>query len=356
MATYYVKTSGDNNNSGSFNSPFATIQRAADVVLPGDAVIVCDGNYPARNIVKRSGDINNPITFQACGDVSCGGFRIQSNYIATRQFGIESLIDTWADGPGIFVQGIGNIVEENYIHNCTRAAIVMHHNQNQSDLMTDCIVRNNRMYHNAMAGLSVVGKRHLIENNEIWETIQHHPNRLTPLSGADADGMRLFGEGHTIRENYIHDIRYDAPENIDPHIDGIQSWNESNYGVLRDSLIENNVVRVLGPLGANNLPATGFMFAGGITNVEIRKNIIESGHIMNSQFSTYIRVHDNIFITVFPNIYGRQPYGIDMAGSQEGWEVGGNIYLDSDLLGANWTQDSLKQAISNLMVGIGKTV
>lgn len=70
-ATYYVATNGKDSNSGSIDSPWATIQKAADTVSAGDTVIVKDGTYTDTNsdnyvlIFNSSGDANNWITFKS---------------------------------------------------------------------------------------------------------------------------------------------------------------------------------------------------------------------------------------------------------------------------------------------------
>ncbi len=44
-ATYYVSPTGSDSSSGSASAPFKTIQKAANIVNPGDTVIVKDGTY-----------------------------------------------------------------------------------------------------------------------------------------------------------------------------------------------------------------------------------------------------------------------------------------------------------------------
>lgn len=44
-ATYYVDTAGDDSNSGTFNEPFATIQKACEVVSAGEVVHINGGTY-----------------------------------------------------------------------------------------------------------------------------------------------------------------------------------------------------------------------------------------------------------------------------------------------------------------------
>jgi hypothetical protein len=42
-----------------------TISRAADIVEPGDTVIIHNGIYREAAVIEKSGTFNNPITFQA---------------------------------------------------------------------------------------------------------------------------------------------------------------------------------------------------------------------------------------------------------------------------------------------------
>jgi len=71
----YVAKTGSDSNPGTYASPFLTIQRAADIVQPGDTVIVRDGlysstihNYGAEIAIVRlvrSGNSSGWITFRA---------------------------------------------------------------------------------------------------------------------------------------------------------------------------------------------------------------------------------------------------------------------------------------------------
>ena len=67
--TYYVAKTGNDNNLGIAASPFLTIQKAANIVNPGDIVIVRDGTYTATTTyivgLSRSGTAANPIVFKS---------------------------------------------------------------------------------------------------------------------------------------------------------------------------------------------------------------------------------------------------------------------------------------------------
>ena len=63
---YYVDgTKGSNSSAGTADAPFATIQKAADVVQPGDTVIIRSGIYYENIELKTNGTKENPIIFKA---------------------------------------------------------------------------------------------------------------------------------------------------------------------------------------------------------------------------------------------------------------------------------------------------
>lgn len=109
--TYYVAPNGSDSNDGSINTPFQTIQKAADVVNPGDTVIVKDGIYtaaPGKNwIVKlnRGGSPDAWVTFRSenkWGAVLDGKLEVEwcivsgsnVNYIRIENFQITRSRDT----------------------------------------------------------------------------------------------------------------------------------------------------------------------------------------------------------------------------------------------------------------------
>ena len=64
--TYYVDgTHGSNLNKGTTDAPFATIQKAADLVQPGDTVIIRSGVYYENVKITNCGTEDAPIIFRA---------------------------------------------------------------------------------------------------------------------------------------------------------------------------------------------------------------------------------------------------------------------------------------------------
>jgi hypothetical protein len=62
---HYVATTGNDSNLGTSTAPFRTINRAAQVAVAGDVVIIRNGNYLESVFVKNSGTATKPIVFQA---------------------------------------------------------------------------------------------------------------------------------------------------------------------------------------------------------------------------------------------------------------------------------------------------
>lgn len=65
--TYYVsELFGDDDNNGTDpNTPFATIQKAADVMVAGDSVLVDFGQYSESVVPKNNGTSSDPIVYRA---------------------------------------------------------------------------------------------------------------------------------------------------------------------------------------------------------------------------------------------------------------------------------------------------
>lgn len=267
---YYVdSTQGSDSYPGSQNQPWKTIQKAANNLYAGDTVIVISGNYSERVEITRSGKPENLITLIAEGAVMTKGFTVKADYISISGFEISDTDDHSVSGWGVYVLGNNCIIENNYIHNATRGGILIDNLTSDDGISNNCIIQDNRLYHNSQSGIEVHGRNHLIEGNEIWGTIQYHPKWVNPPSWVDADGIRFFGSGHIFRQNYIHNISIDQEENINPHIDAFQTWDNEDGQVGSDSIFEQNRI-VLGK------GATGFQIEGGAHNLIIRNNIVNT--------------------------------------------------------------------------------
>lgn len=61
----HVAKNGNNNNSGTASNPYLTIQKAANVAVAGDVIVIHQGTYRETVETVNNGTSGNPITFKA---------------------------------------------------------------------------------------------------------------------------------------------------------------------------------------------------------------------------------------------------------------------------------------------------
>ncbi len=375
--TYYVSTSGNDSNPGTQSQPWQTIQKAANSAMAGDTVIVNTGIYNERIQLTKSGSFGAPITFQALGTVVMKGFNIPVNYIMIKGFEIANTdyVRWHSDvSAGVYILGNNVVVENNYVHDCSLSGIVLagSPHDNTQTVTHDCIIRNNRLYRNEMVGINVAGRNNLIENNEVWGTVQCHPNVVAvegagcpnypAVGGLDADGMRFFGSGHVFRKNYVHDIVYGPagvnPEigdyNDNPHIDCFQTWAGTYTETASNIIFEQNRCNLLVSQAAHE-NGHGFMLDGAANNLTIRNNIFKTYCGINTGGQTgahHLYIYNNIWANnlsfnqfwpcaiglsnapysiVKNNIFYDQPYHtIVSTGDTTGQDIDYNLAFNSD--------------------------
>jgi len=67
-AVYHVSPAGDDANPGTESAPWRTLQRAADVMEPGDTALAHAGDYEEDVTISRSGTAGAPVTISAAAD------------------------------------------------------------------------------------------------------------------------------------------------------------------------------------------------------------------------------------------------------------------------------------------------
>ena len=164
---YYVSPDGSNSNSGTQESPWKTIQHAADAVPVGSIVYVNSGTYPEHVIVTKAGTLQKRIAFKAIPERSAHmyGFEISASYVRVEAFDIEP-----GNGKdvGIFVKNGDNVaVVDNFISNCKIGIYV----RSRGPLSNQLYIAGNKMYRCNM-GIWLVANDSLIENNEVERLVQ----------------------------------------------------------------------------------------------------------------------------------------------------------------------------------------
>jgi len=260
-AVYYVDgVTGNDFNGGTAGAPWRTIQKAANTLVAGETAIVNAGTYYERVLVTRSGTAGNLITFQALGNVLMQGFNIQASYIKVDGFEIANIpaVDytNRSNGSGVYLLGSNSEITNNYIHQTPAAGIYLEPSGTSNNL-----IGANRIVSAVECGIFAQGNNNLVVSNDISHT--------RAVAGSDADGIRFFGTGSTIRKNYIHDIvAADSPGQI-LNIDAIQTW-----GPADSVTIEQNMFDVPGD---NMQGAMISISVAPVQNLTFRNNIFING-------------------------------------------------------------------------------
>jgi chitodextrinase len=246
-ATYYVSPSGSDASSGTLAAPFATLQRAVNLVNPGDTIYMRGGTYLLSDSgvqTSRSGSNGSYISvFNYPGETPVlDGINITTSYrsaIALTDaswWHIRGLEIKNAAAHGIYLIGASsnNIIERNVTHHNVRIQLsgcgisvvdtgannlILNNDSHHNGVLGSSggdgigvnytralgnIVRGNRVWLNNDDGIDLWGAANvLVENNWSWENGLR--DDLTP-SGGNGVGYKLGGAGpgdgnHTIRNN-----------------------------------------------------------------------------------------------------------------------------------------------------------
>ena len=273
--TYYVSPTGNDSNPGSETSPFRTIQRAANVVNPGDSVIVEDGTYtgtgagtpcassvqPSVVCLARGGTSTAPVTFRARNhlgakidgrsNASTYGFNFLADFIRIEGFDIFGMGNATNDAAGIVIYGAGHdvVIKRNAIHDIGRLCASHQYGMN---------------------GIFVQNARVRIEGNHIYDI------------GRFAAGENGCSPSNAYYKNHDHGIYVNG--NSDGDAPG-----------ARDILIANNLFTNI---------ARGWavqVYPGTVANLSILHNTFAEpnpynvGHIIVAASTTSARIMNNVF-------------------------------------------------------------
>jgi uncharacterized repeat protein (TIGR01451 family) len=261
--TYYVSPTGSDSNPGSSSAPFKTIQRAANLVNPGDTVIVRDGTY---SNAAASGVGSKLITMSRGGTASSW-----VTFMAEH---------TW----GAVIDGLNNTTAEGWSFAASYIRVQGFEVTGFSD----------DAFSNYGGGqyLDIVG-------NHI-----HDMGRYCTTTGIGRDGIYLSSSNVTVEQNVIHDIgRYAPGENGCTNSAYYQTNDHAIYvSGANNVMIRNNVFY-------RNLRGWSIqVYPNPVDNLSILNNTFafpnpwEPGHIIVAAAVTNSRIDNNIFYQ--PNAAG----------------------------------------------------
>ena len=234
--TYFVSTTGkDSNNGKALDQSWATLQKAADVMLAGDTCFVADGAYSQDIKINRSGSESGDLTFKS---INKWGAKITSeNYI----FNI-----------GESAEGVGYITIDGFELTATGTYGVGVHSKDGAHHIT---VRNCWVHDCGESGISLQdGDYRVIENN-----VCNNNSALMKYcgSGISVFGSAMFDEKpgfHTIIRNNICFRNMNDPQltlNTDGNgiiVDDLRNTQTGNHFAGKninytgnETLVENNL-------------------------------------------------------------------------------------------------------------------
>jgi MYXO-CTERM domain-containing protein len=228
-ATYYVATSGDDDNAGNMGAPWATLQHAAETVGAGDTVIVLPGSYAGFHL-ESSGMEGAPIVFSA-------------------EEGVEISSENPTTPDGINLEGASHVVVEGFtVNGMERAGL-------RAVTADHVTFRNNHADANGRWGiLTGFVDDLLIEGNFTSGSLEEH-------------GIYVSNSGDrpVIRNNRIWNNNANGI-----HMNG--DAEQGGDGIISDALVERNVIYGNGVAGGSGINCDG------VQNSLIVNNLIYDSH------------------------------------------------------------------------------
>jgi len=284
---YYVdnnRADASDNNPGTEEEPWRSIQHAADVAQPGDTIYVKAGTYDERVVVQVSGTSESKITFQALPrrNVLMQGFYLNgANYIHIEGFRITNSLTGWTESSGFFVDGDWIDIVDNELFEIKDVAILASWGE---DPPTNVYVADNRIY-SAQMGIVIQGEGWIVENNDV--------ERLFRYIDTDCDYLRFFGDNHIIRGNYFHGTNFNEVGSA--HVDCFQIF-DNNGEWAHNILVEGNICHDFhqGFMGSAN-------YYHNIDHITFRNNVFAHGGAWGICVENipYVTVENNTFYDIY---------------------------------------------------------
>ncbi len=295
---YYVSTNGSDTNPGTEALPFKTIQKAADIVNPGDAVIVEDGVYTMETpnpscsrftavvCLTRGGNSNNMVVFKSRNKWGAkidgqnnrvqNGFRFASpnaSYIRVEGFDVYGAGNDGSSAGFDVFNGSHHVeIVGNHIHDIGRLCTNTTNGQVGIYIAQDNVLIEGNVIHDI--GRFKPGENGCNPTNNFW---QNHDHGIYHSRGNDVTiqnnifyllqrgwGVQAYPSSRT-RATIVHNTFYgpnpDQPGQI--VIDG---------SGMTDSVIANNIF---------HQPNTAAMYVriSSLTNVLVSNNLTTAGKL-----------------------------------------------------------------------------
>jgi len=237
-ATYYVATQGSDNNPGTSQSPWATLQHAVDTIAPGDTIQVAAGTYVGCRIGIPGGPSSQKTLEAAPGAAvlinAPGPANKHDSIIEVENFSLT--MTDWviagfevADSPkyGIDVRVTDRItVQGNHVHDSALTGIF-------TAFSSYVVIQNNETDHNNEHGIYQ-------SNSSMYPTIRGNNSHDNASAGIHMNGDLSQIPPKGIKHTGL--VQYATVEGNTIWNNGVAGGSGINCDGVDDSLISNNLL------------------------------------------------------------------------------------------------------------------
>ena len=324
--TYYVSPTGNDANNGlTPETPFRTIQKAANAAVASQVIEVQAGTYNESVLITTSGTQDNLIIFRANGEVIIDGENSRAycikldgaDYIRIDGFACRNSTAT-----GILLDNTANynIITSNASYNHPETGIKLKQTSRYNT------ISYNKLYNNTggsnawgyrVCGIYVFGYSHYntITNNEVYDNstgiwLEGNSSNCTIINNKSCSNV--YGGFIMAGGTNNNIISYNL------------SYNNSAFGLelcysMQNNLVNNNIIY--------NNGTNGIQLNNTATNNIIKNNIIVgNGSSSSSRYGVFIESGSDATLS-FNNIYNNSSSGIQSYGGVTERGVG-DISLD----------------------------
>ena len=368
-ATYYVSPSGSDSATGTFTSPWKTVQKAAtSTLVAGDTVILRGGSYVERvSITNKNGSSTAPITFtsytgetvkiEQTGVTPTSGTRsiltiTNSNYIVIKgiEFQNHKTSSTSVDVCGIYINGACNGVQirNNLIHDIWQSNATGGNGHgiaaygDSATAINGLVIYGNEIHHCLLGSSETVALNGNVTNFTVTNNLIHDCNNIgidfIGYEGTNSNASLDRARSGVCSGNTIYNI--DSAYN--PAYGGTLGFTTA-YGGLGNT-----------PGGNGTRGAAGIYSDGGSTII-IERNLvyhcnfgIEVGSEHNLKYSNGITVRDNILRQ--NHVGGLVLGGAGSGGGTTGSSFSNNTLYLNDTTGYGGGQISVQDKVTTTTI------
>jgi hypothetical protein len=209
--TYYIAPDGNDDNSGTFGSPFGTFDRAIRLAKAGDTFYIRGGTYMLDSSIEinKAGVSGSPIKLWAYGEETpILDFSRNPRHANLPQPRMNDTVCATSAAMGVHVANGGNWwhIKGLTVQNAAYYGVRVYGSNN---IFEGLVLRNNKA-----SGLEITGKEGCTPTNNLVLNCDSHHNFDPQTNGEDADGFaakfETLGPGNVFR--------------------GLRSWSNSDDG------------------------------------------------------------------------------------------------------------------------------